>query len=61
MRKALLLGDRVAPYHPVGGIYEVLKRIYDGVFDITLEENYGELTLDGLEEYDMVISYTDRW
>ena len=61
MRKALLLGDRVAPYHPVGGIYEVLKRIYDGVFDITLDENYGELTLDVLKQYDMVISYMDGW
>ncbi len=61
MKKALLLGDRVAPYHPVTGVDEVLKGIYDGVFDITLEEDYGNLTLERLKQYDMVISYCDRW
>ncbi|MBQ6239481.1 MAG: ThuA domain-containing protein [Firmicutes bacterium] len=61
MRQALLLGDTVAPYHPVGGVMKVLQRVYDGVFDITLEEDYGNLTLDRLKSYDMVISYIDNW
>ncbi|MBE5759903.1 MAG: ThuA domain-containing protein [Clostridiales bacterium] len=61
MKKALLLGDRVAKYHPVNGIDDVLRSIYDGVFDITLEEDYGNLTLGQLKQYDLVISYVDAW
>ena len=61
MKKALLLGDRTANYHPVNGIDDLLRSIYDGVFDITLEEDYGNITLEQLKQYHMVISYVDRW
>jgi type 1 glutamine amidotransferase len=62
MKRALLLGDyKYACYHPLTGIDDVLRSIFDGLFEITVEEDYGNLTIGRLKAYDMVISYADNW
>jgi len=62
MKKALLLGDyRQARYHPLYGVDDVLRRVYDGAFEMCPFEDYGRLSLGQLKQYDLVINYADDW
>ena len=61
MKKALLLGDYNAQYHPLTGVDKELLAIFGGSLDITIDTDYAGLTLPELQQYDMLIDYIDQW
>lgn len=61
MKRALLLGDVQARWHPLSGVLAPLNRALDGAFTLEAEHEYGDLTLDRLRAYDLVINYADDW
>lgn len=61
MKNALLLGDyKGGTWHLLHGVDEEIKRILDG-FCVTVCEEYPGLSLEELEQYDLVINYIDAW
>lgn len=61
MKKALLLGDEKARYHPLSGIKAPLTRALDGALALETGVDYATLTLDALRQYDVVINCAERW
>ncbi len=61
-KKALFLGDFNDPnYHPATDIDQIVVQILKDSFNVTVEENYANLTLEKLREYDLLINYADCW
>ncbi|MDU2243221.1 MAG: ThuA domain-containing protein [Paenibacillus sp.] len=61
-KKAWVIGNNAdAPYHPLNAVEEELGRILQEDFQLTTSLDYGMLAAGKLEEYDLCISYTDRW
>ena len=59
--KAILFGDYGSEVHPVDGIDKVIIDLLQDDLEVSCTEDYGSLTREDLAEYDLVISYADRW
>lgn len=61
-KQALVIGNNAdAPYHPLNAVQERLQQILKEDFELTVSLDYDQLAGDALENYDLCISYTDRW
>lgn len=59
MKKFLFLGTRVAPYHGCAGIDEQVTRLLKDEWEMTYSEDLSYFTEEGLQAFDMVISYLE--
>ncbi len=57
---AVVFGNRVAPYHPLGAVEPALRAILDADFALRFTEDTGELT-SGLAGVRLVVGYADVW
>lgn len=61
-KKAIFLGDfNDANYHPATKIDQQIIKLLEDQFNITVEEEYTDLSYTTLKHYDLVINYADRW
>lgn len=61
-KQALVIGNNAdAPYHPLDAVQEQLRQILQDDFELTTSLDYDQLASGALENYDLFISYTDRW
>lgn len=58
--RAVVFGNRVAPYHPLGGVEPVLRSILAEDFALRFTEDTGELAT-GLVGERLVVAYADEW
>ena len=61
MKKAILVGDYDAVYHPLAGVEKELKDIFSGFIEIDTVGDYSSITLKDLKKYDLIIDYIDKW
>lgn len=47
--------------HSIHMMKHVLDDVWDGLFVIDTEENYGALTVEQLHAYDLVVNYAEFW
>lgn len=60
MQKILMLGDyENVPYHPFGGVDEILKTAIGAEYDITCTDDYDAMC--DVSGYDLFVCYTDCW
>lgn len=60
--RAVLIGDNSkAKYHPLQNVQEELLRILEGDVEVKCTEEYEILSSESLAQYDLCISYADRW
>ncbi|MFI3168389.1 MAG: ThuA domain-containing protein [Faecalibacterium sp.] len=60
MKKIIMLGDyENYPYHPFGGVDQVLKQALGGAYQITCTGDY-DIMCD-LSGYELFVCYTDSW
>lgn len=57
---AIVFGNRVAPYHPLGGVEAVLRSLLERDFRVRVTEDTAEL-VTGLAEARLVVAYADTW
>jgi hypothetical protein len=57
---ALVFGNRVAPYHPLGGVEAAFRAIFGAEFQLRFSEDTAELAT-GLGGVRLVIGYADTW
>lgn len=61
-QKIILLGDEErAPYHPISRIVHGVKRALSGIGYIEVCTEHQYLDMQGLEQFDAVISYLDNY
>lgn len=61
-KTALFLGDfDDANYHPATDIDQLVVALLEEKFVTTVEEDYADLTLEKLKQYDLLINYADQW
>lgn len=62
MLRALLLGDHSeTATHSVEQMSRVLSDLYDGMFQVETQTQYGALTAKTLTNFDLVINYAAKW
>jgi len=60
-KKAILVGDyKQAVYHPLKGPDTELKAILSD-YEVTFSEDYNMFLEENLKQYDLCVSFTDRW
>jgi type 1 glutamine amidotransferase len=59
-RAVVVFGNRIAPYHPLGGVETVLRSILGGDFALRLSENAAELS-SGRGTTRLIVAYADTW
>jgi type 1 glutamine amidotransferase len=57
---AVVFGNRVAPYHPLGAVEGALRAIFERDFPVRCTEDVTELTTD-IGDARLVIAYADTW
>ena len=57
---AVVFGNRVAPYHPLGGVEPALRAILGADFALRFIEDTGELAA-GLAGVRLIVGYADVW
>jgi len=57
---AVVFGNRVAPYHPLGAVEPALRAILGGGFALRFTEDTGELAT-GLGGVRLIVGYADVW
>lgn len=61
-KKALLIGDNSkAPYHPLKNIEQELCSIFNDELEICCTEEYDMLNYERISQFDLCISYADKW
>ena len=60
LMNAIVFGNRVAPYHPIGGVEAVLRAALGQDFELQFTEDLGMLA-DGLADCRLVVAYADTW
>ena len=61
-KRILLLGDRSLPrYHPLDEVVPPLSALLGVDYDLTITEDYPELTAASLGDCDLIINYIDNW
>lgn len=58
--KAVVFGNRIAPYHPLGPVEPAFRAIFGSAFDLRFTEDTRELATE-LEDVQLVIGYADTW
>lgn len=60
--RTLIIGNNTdAPYHPLEAVGQRLLDILEGTCEATPVEGTGLLRRKSLDQYELCISYTDRW
>lgn len=61
LKKAIIIGDyEQAVYHPLKGPDKELTDILSD-YDVTITEDYEQFREENLKQYDLCVSFTDRW
>jgi type 1 glutamine amidotransferase len=60
--KALLIGNNDdAPYHPLHAVDSQLQTILKNEIEVVSSDDYDQLIISNLSQYNLCISYTDCW
>lgn len=61
-KKALLVGEYSSPdWHPLKNVDQQIISILKAGYEIYATEDYDQFLAENLKQYDLVISYVDKW